>query len=81
MHSTGILAMGVLMDRIYARLSGVEEDYKSIKRELERIEKSCRWTDGTWDLINTPWNEIQNTPKDIKKLQDVLVRAYANSNK
>ena len=81
MHSTGILAMGVLMDRIYARLSGVEEDYKSIKRELERIEKTCRWTDGTWDLINTPWNEIQNTPKDIKKLQDVLVRAYANSNK
>ena len=81
MHSTGILAMGVLMDRIYARLSGIDEDYKSIKRELERIEPSCRWTSGTWELVGTPWNEIQNTPKDIKKLQDVLVRAYANSNK
>lgn len=81
MHSTGILAMGVLMDRIYARLSSVDEDFKSIKRELERIEPSCRWTSGTWDLIGTPWNEIQNTPKDIKKLQDVLVRAYASANK
>ena len=81
MHSTGILAMGVLMDRIYARLSGIDEDYKSIKKELERIEPSCRWTSGTWELVGTPWNEIQNTPKDIKKLQDVLVRAYANSNK
>lgn len=81
MHSTGILAMGVLMDRIYARLSGIDEDYKSIKKELERIEPSCRWTSGTWELVATPWNEIQNTPKDIKKLQDVLVRAYANSNK
>jgi len=81
MHSTGILAMGVLMDRIYARLSGVDEDYKSIKRELERIAPSCRWTSGTWDLISTPWNEIQNTPKDIKKLQDVLIRTYSNSNK
>jgi len=81
MHSTGILAMGVLMDRIYARFSGIEEDYKSIKRELERIEPSCRWTSGTWELVGTPWNEIQNTPKDIKKLQDVLVRTYANSNK
>lgn len=81
MHSTGIIAMGVLMDRIYARLSGINEDYKSIKRELERIEPSCRWTSGTWELVGTPWNEIQNTPKDIKKLQDVLVRAYVNSNK
>lgn len=81
MHSTGILAMGVLMDRIYARLSGIDEDYKSIKRELQRIEPSCRWTSGTWELVGTPWNEIQNTPRDIKKLQDVLVRAYANSNK
>ncbi len=26
------------------------------------------------------WNEIQNTPRDIKKLQDALVRAYAASN-
>ena len=81
MHSTGILAMGVLMDRIYARLSGVNEDYKSIKQELERIEPSCRWTSGTWELIGTPWNEIQNTPRDIKKLQDVLIRAYASANK
>ncbi len=81
MHSTGILAMGVLMDRIYARLSGIDEDLKSIKRELERIESSCRWTSGTWDLIGIQWNEIQNTPRDIKRLQDVLVRAYSSANK
>jgi DGQHR domain-containing protein len=81
MHSTGILAMGVLMDRIYARISGTDEDLKTIKHELEKIESACRWTTGTWDLIGTPWNEIQNTPKDIKKLQDVLVRAYANAHK
>jgi DGQHR domain-containing protein len=81
MHSTGILAMGVLMDRIYARLSGVDENYKSIKRELERIAPACRWTSGSWELVATPWNEIQNTPKDIKKLQDVLIRIYTNSYK
>ncbi len=81
MHSTGILAMGVLMDRIYARLSGIDEDFKSIKRELERIEASCRWTSGSWDLIGTQWNEIQNTPRDIKRLQDVLVRAYSSASK
>jgi len=79
MHSTGILAMGVLMDRIYARLSGVDEDFKSVKNELDRIEPMCRWTSGSWDLISTPWNEIQNTPRDIKKLQDVLIRVYAST--
>ena len=81
MHSTGILAMGVLMDRIYARLSGIDEDFKTIKKELDRIESSCRWTSGTWDLIGIQWNEIQNTPRDIKRLQDVLVRLYSNSGK
>jgi DGQHR domain-containing protein len=81
MHSAGILAMGVLMDRIYARLSGVDEDIKSIKKELTKIEPHCHWTSGTWELIGTPWNEIQNTPRDIKKLQDVLVRTYTHASR
>jgi DGQHR domain-containing protein len=81
MHSAGILAMGMLMDRIYARLSGVNEDFTSMKKELERIAPNCHWTSGTWDQIGVPWNEIQNTPKDIKKLQDVLVRTYSQASR
>ena len=79
MHSAGIIAMGVLMDRIYARLSGAEENQTAIQREIERVAPSCRWTDGTWDSIGIAWNEVQNTPRDIKKLQDALVRAYTSS--
>jgi len=79
MHSAGIEAMGVLMDRIYARLSGTDESPKAIQRELEKIAPACRWTKGIWESIGVPWNEIQNTPRDIKKLQDVLVRAYTSS--
>lgn len=77
MHSAGIVAMGVLMDRIYAKLSGVGEDYKTIRKELETIAPHCAWTKGQWDLLGIAWNEIQNTPKDIKRLQDALVRTYA----
>jgi DGQHR domain-containing protein len=77
MHSAGIEAMGVLMDRIFARLSGTDEDQKTVQKELERVAPACRWTKGTWDTLGLAWNEIQNTPRDIKRLQDALVRAYA----
>jgi len=80
MHSAGIEAMGVLMDRIYARLRGAEEDVSVVKKELEKIAPDCRWTKGTWEGLGLAWNEIQNTPRDIKKLQDALVRAYTLAN-
>lgn len=76
MHSAGIEAMGVLMDRIYAKLVGAEDDLAAVKRELMRVAPACRWTSGTWEDLGIPWNEVQNTPRDIKKLQDALLRAY-----
>lgn len=79
MHSAGIEAMGVLMDRIYARLTGASDDYKSVRAELERVAPACRWTSGTWESLGLAWNEIQSTPRDIKRLQDTLVRAYATA--
>jgi len=76
MHTAGIEAMGVLMDRIYARLTSSPDDYKAVRAELERVAPACRWTKGTWDAIGVAWNEIQSTPRDIKRLQDALIRAY-----
>lgn len=78
MHSAGIEAMGVLMDRIYARLSGHGEDYKTVRKELEKVAPACHWTEGTWETLGVSWNEIQSTPRDIKKLQEALVRAYTS---
>lgn len=81
MHSAGIEAMGVLMDKIYARLPGSEEDAKLVQRELEKVAPACHWTKGNWEALGMAWNEIQSTPRDIKKLQDALVRAYAASSR
>ena len=75
MHSAGILAMGVLMDRIYARTAPLE-DVKSVQRELLKVAPSCRWTKGTWENLGVSWNEIQNTTRDIRRLQTALVQAY-----
>ena len=78
MHSAGIIGMGVLMDRIFARLSAGDVDQKAIEAELRRVAPVCSWTEGVWDQLGLNWNEIQNTPRDIKKLQDALVRAYTS---
>jgi len=80
MHSAGLVAMGVLMDRIYARLSA-DDDVAAVQRELEKVAPACHWTKGNWESLGLAWNEIQNTPQDIKKLQDALVRAYVASTK
>lgn len=75
MHSAGLLAMGVLMDRIYSR-ANVSDDVKVVERELQKVATACRWTSGTWDSLGVAWNEIQNTPRDIRRLQTALVQAY-----
>jgi len=76
MHSAGILAMGVLMDRIYARLSGANESYAAVRKEVEKVAPFCRWTSGVWESIGLRWNDIESTSQDKKRLQDALVRAY-----
>lgn len=75
MHSAGLLAMGVLMDRIYARATP-HDDLKAVEHELRKVAPACRWTRGTWESLGVAWNEIQNTPRDIRRLQTALVQAY-----
>lgn len=75
MHSAGILAMGVLMDRIFARIAP-NDDIEVVERELLKVAPACRWTEGTWKSIGVRWNEIQNTSRDIRRLQTALVQAY-----
>ncbi|MCM5571079.1 DGQHR domain-containing protein [Burkholderiaceae bacterium FT117] len=76
MHSAGIEGMGVLMDRIYARLQP-SADVKAVESELRRVAPYCRWTKGVWDSLGLAWNEIQSTPRDIRRLQNALVQAYS----
>lgn len=76
MHSAGILAMGVLMDRIYARVP--QQDAKVIELELRKVAPVCCWTKGVWEGLGVSWNEIQNTPRDVRRLQTALVQAYSS---
>lgn len=76
MHSAGIQAMGVLMDRLYARHAGTPNQHHAIRQDLEKMSHACRWTRGEWEGLGVAWNEIQDTPKDIRSLADALVRIH-----
>jgi len=73
MHSAGIEAMGILMDRLMARSFGQPNQGELICKWLQSIAPYCHWTSGTWESIGIKWNDIQNTGKHIKILADALV--------
>jgi hypothetical protein len=77
MHSAGIEAMGILMDKIYARHGG-KMDERAIRSDLQKLAAHCCWTSGTWEESGLDWNEIQSTPKHIRVLADTLVKLYAS---
>ena len=77
MHSAGIEAMGILMDRMYARHAGKPDEAALVRADLQKLAPACCWTEGTWEAMGLDWNEVQNTPKHIRALSDTLVRLYA----
>lgn len=83
MHGAGITSMGHLMDTI-DRLSGNPEGpgREEFAAALAPLVAACHWTDGTWDFgpeDRRKWNEIENTPHDIRVLSDFLRQQYTRS--
>lgn len=79
-HGVGILALGALMDEISYQLreEGVPS-HRLFGEHLALIAPDCHWTSGSWPLVPDDvrrWNELQNTPRDIRALSDYVVRLY-----
>jgi len=74
MHSAGILAMSVLMDKVMSRAAPGADLYMHAYEALARIKPACRWTAGRWSDLQRDWNDIQATGRDIKQLSDQLTR-------
>jgi DGQHR domain-containing protein len=79
-HGVGILALGCLMDEISyeLRAEGIPSA-RQFSEHLRLIADGCRWMSGSWVFAEDDvrrWNELQNTPKDIKTLCDHLARLY-----
>jgi DGQHR domain-containing protein len=77
MHGTGLRSMGRLMDRVMSGYHPRENDLRErVAGEIRKVAHVCRWTSGRWDDIGLEWREIQNVPRHLKLLSNLLVRAY-----
>jgi hypothetical protein len=74
MHSTGIEAMSLLMDRMMSRAAPDTDLELHATDALSRVAPHCRWTSGRWQELQREWNEIQNIGRDIKLLSGYLAR-------
>lgn len=74
-HGAGLVAMGFVMEYLYS--SEGARKAKDFEPGLRLLKKHTAWTSGQWRLSQDdvrPWNGIQNTPSDINRLSNYLVR-------
>ena len=77
MGGVGIRSMGRLMDRMMGSVNPYgPAGHKFVRHELGLIAPLCAWTDGKWEGLGIAWNDLENTPRDIRKLSNYIVREY-----
>jgi DGQHR domain-containing protein len=76
-HGAGIVAMGFVMDLLYANQGATRAGEFAVGLQL--LKPYTAWTSGTWKMseYDLPWNDIQNTPSDI----DLLTRHLVSTTK
>lgn len=74
MHSAGIQAMGILMDRIMPRVYGSQDVKQDVKEALSKIAPHCCWTEGTWEGLGLAWNDVQSVERHIRAIAELLVK-------
>jgi hypothetical protein len=80
LHGVGIISLGAVMDAICDRFpDDSPPTVDEFVRHLRPLVRVCRWTDGEWTFSEEDhrrWNQIQNTPKDVRVVTDYLLRQY-----
>ena len=79
-HGVGFISLGALMDEIAEGIRGALDPTRDVfAAHLEVIAPHCAWTSGHWQLGNDtrrPWNDIQNTGREVQLLSDHLIGVY-----
>lgn len=76
-HGVGIQALGYIMDMLTAEQDISEVTADEIDKYLTTLDPVSAWTEGTWSLPagdERPWNGLQNTPNDVRKLTNHFVQ-------
>ena len=78
--AAGISVMGVMMDRICARVGYRQDDIDQVfRKELSSIAKQCAWTSGRWPEIGMEWNALEATSKNMARVVQHLGAAYVRA--
>lgn len=75
-HGAGIQAMGYVLDTLTGDVAAPELLGLELERALRPLREVCAWTSGTWEFAPDDvrkWNQIQNTPNDIRLLTNFLL--------
>jgi DGQHR domain-containing protein len=75
-HGAGIVAMGFVMESLYASDDARTRD--GFVPGLELLKPYTAWTSGNWEMKDgsiRPWNKIQNTPIDVTELIESLLKS------
>jgi DGQHR domain-containing protein len=80
-HGIGIISLGYVMDAIADTLPNAHDarDIDKVISELAALKDACPWTAGTWnfsDGTQRKWNDVQNTPRDIRMVTNHLLDLY-----
>ena len=77
-HGVGIAALGRLMDHVMLDVDHERpRAIASAERRLRPIAGRCAWTEGYWPSpLGCPWNALQNTVQDKRRLGEYLVSLY-----
>jgi DGQHR domain-containing protein len=78
--AAGISVMGVMMDRICARVGYRHDDIDQVfRKELGTIARQCAWTAGRWPEIGMEWNALEMTAKSMARVVQHLGAAYVRA--
>lgn len=78
--AAGISVMGVMMDRICARVGYPHGDIDQLfRKELGSIARQCAWTSGRWPEIGMEWNALEMTAKSTARVVQHLGAAYVRA--
>jgi len=78
--AAGISVMGVMMDRICARIGYRHGDIDQLfRKELSSIARECAWTSGRWPEIGMEWNALEMTAKSMARVVQHLGAAYVRA--
>jgi DGQHR domain-containing protein len=76
----GIVSLGFVMDAIIDRHRHVGLPRRAqFQADLEPLVPVCCWTGGVWNFgaeRRRKWNELQNTPKEVRLLSNYLTLQY-----